>query len=329
MLILTRGHIAGLLTFGEYVEAVETCFRAHAEGRSLHPALMHVDAPEGEFHVKGGGLLDPEPVFALKSNGSFFHNRARHGLPNIQGAIILASAETGTPLALMDSVEITMQRTGAATAVAARYLARPEASVATVCGCGNQGRIQLRAVCHALPIRRAFAYSPDRPNADAARAFAAAMSAELGIAVDAAPDLWAALAESDVVVTATPARRAFIAAGDVRQGTFIAAVGADSPGKQELDARLTASASVFGDLLAQCIKVGEFQHPVSLGLARAEDFRGELGEVIVGRRPGRTSADEITIYDSTGTALQDAAAAAAVYRKATAAGIGTIIELAR
>jgi len=98
MLILTRSQIAGLLSFGEYVEVVEAAFRAYAEGRSLAPGLMHVAAPEGEFHVKAGGLLDPEPMFALKSNGSFFRNRERYGLPNIQGMIVLADAGAGPPV---------------------------------------------------------------------------------------------------------------------------------------------------------------------------------------------------------------------------------------
>src|SRR5882724_4176204 len=209
MLILTRSQIAGLLPFGEYVDVVESAFRAHAEGRSLPPALMHVAAPEGEFHVKAGGLLDPEPAFGLKCNGSFFQNRARYGLPNIQGLILLSSVENGRPLAVMDSMEITIHRTGAATAIAARYLARPESSDVTVCGCGNQGRIQLRAVCHSLPIRKAFAYSINRDNA---RAFAETMSRELAISVEAVD----AIAPCDVLLTCTPAKRPVVTLADVR-----------------------------------------------------------------------------------------------------------------
>jgi alanine dehydrogenase len=325
MLILTRSQIAGLLTFEEYVRVVEDAFRAHAEGRSLDPALMHVSAPDGEFHIKAGGLLAPEPYFALKANGGFFQNRERFQMPNIQGMVILASAANGLPLAVMDSMEITIQRTGAATAIAARYLARPESAVCTMCGCGNQGRIQFRAMCHALPIRKAFAFGLTLREA---QAFATAMSAELGIEIVPTADLHAALAESDVCVTCTPAKKALLAPGDVPSGMFIAAVGADSPDKQELDARLLPAASVFGDLLAQCAEVGEFHHGIAQGLVRREDFRGELGALITGKVRGRASAEEITIYDSTGTALQDAAAAVAAYRKAKASGIGVEIDLA-
>ena len=325
MLILTRSQIAGLLPFEEYVRVVEDAFRAHAEGRSLEPAIMHVDAPDGEFHIKAGGLLQPEPYFALKSNGGFFQNRARHNLPNIQGMVILASAATGLPLAVMDSMEITIQRTGAATAVAAKYLARPDSAVCTICGCGNQGRVQLRGLCHALPIRKAFAWDRQRETAEE---FARAMSAELGIEVIATTDLHGAVAQSDACVSATPARQPILGLGDLPPGIFLSAVGADSPDKQELDAHLLPDASVFGDLLAQCASVGEFHHGIAEGLVRREDFRGELGQLVTGRRPGRTSAEEITIFDSTGTAMQDVAAAVAVYQRANATGIGLSLQLA-
>jgi ornithine cyclodeaminase/alanine dehydrogenase len=138
----------------------------------------------------------------------------------------------------------------------------------------------------------------------------------------------AALSQSDVCVTCTPAKKALIGPGDVPRGMFLAAVGADSPDKQEIDARLLPAASVYGDLLAQCAEVGEFHHGIVQGLVRREDFRGELGALITGRVRGRTSAEEITIYDSTGTALQDAAAAVAVYGTARARGIGVEIDLA-
>ena len=324
MLILTRREIAGMLTFAEYVDAVEQGFRAYAEGRALAPALMHVCAPDGEFHVKAGGLLEPEPHFALKANGGFFRNRERFGLPNIQGMILLASAANGRPLAVMDSMEITIQRTGAATAIAARFLARPDSSVCTICGCGNQGRIQLRAICHARPIRRVFAFAASLAEAEA---FAASMTDELDIEVIAGSGLHEALAKSDVCITCTPSRRPLFAAADVRPGTFLAAIGADSPDKQELDERLLPMASVFRDLLDQCAEVGEFHHGIAHGLMRREDFRGELCALITGRTRGRTRADEITIYDSTGTALQDAAAAAAVYRRAREQGLGVEIDL--
>jgi alanine dehydrogenase len=325
MLILTRSQIAGLLSFEEYLTVVGHAFRAHAEGCAMQPALIHVAAPDGEFHVKAGGLLSPEPHFALKCNGGFFKNRELYGMPNIQGMVILANAANGLPLAVMDSMEITLQRTGAATAIAARYLARRDSSVVTICGCGNQGRIQLRGICHTLPIQKAFAYGL---SLEKTRAFAETMSAELNIVVEATSDLPTALRQSDVCVTCTPGRKTLLFAEDIPAGMFIAAVGADSPDKQELDPHLLALASVYGDLLEQCAEVGEFHHALDSGLVKREDFRGELSALIAGVVRGRTRPDEVTIFDSTGTALQDVAAAVAVYRKARQLGVGTEINLA-
>lgn len=319
MLLLSRSDVASLLAFPEYIQAVEDAFRLHAQGCALEPALAHVDADSGEFHIKAGGLRGATPYFALKVNGGFFQNRTRFGLPNIQGLIVLSRADNGLPLAAMDSIEITIQRTGAATAVAARLLARPDSRVCVVCGCGNQGRVQLRALCHALPLQHAFAWSrqPER-----ARAFAVEMSRELGIEVKPADDLPAALAQSDVCVTCTPAKAPFIRRADIPPGMFIAAVGSDSPDKQELDADLVAASIVVADLRDQAARVGEVHHAVAAGLMRPDEVAAELGEILAGKAEGRTSTGEIVIFDSTGTALQDVAAAAAVYERACARGVG-------
>jgi ornithine cyclodeaminase/alanine dehydrogenase len=325
MKLLTRPQVASLLSFEDYVAGVEQAFRLHADGRSLAPRLMHVDAPDGEFHVKGGGLWLDGWYFALKANGSFFGNPARHGLPAIQGAILLFDAEQGSPLALLDSGEITIQRTGAATAVAARLLARPDSSVVTICGCGRQGRVQLKALAHVLPLTRAFVWDV---NPDAARALASAAPPRAGLAVEAVTDLEAAVRGSDAVATCTPSRAPFIRRAWLRPGTFVAAVGADSPGKQELDADVLAPpAVVVVDLLEQAAHVGELQHALGAGLMTEGAVRGELGEIIAGRRPARTSDDEVIIFDATGTALQDVVAAVAAYRRAVETGAGTEIDL--
>ena len=325
MLILTRSQIAGLLQFEEYVAVVGAAFRAHAEGCSMPPALMHVERARWRVPHQGRRLAHARTVLRAQIQRRLLSQPRTLGMPKIQGMVILANASNGLPLAVMDSMEITIQRTGAATAIAARYLARRESSVVTMCGCGNQGRIQLRAICHALPIRKAFAFGL---TLEKSRAFAAAMSGELNIVVEATNDLPSALRQSDVCVTCTPAKKALIFPADVPPGMFLSAVGADSPDKQELDQHLLPLASVYGDLLDQCAEVGEFHHGIERGLVTRQDFRGELGALIAGTVRGRTGADEITIYDSTGTAIQDVAAAVAVYRKAKAAGIGTELDLA-
>jgi len=323
MLILTRSQIAGLLSFDEYVQVVEDAFRAHAEGRSLQPALMHVAAPDGEFHIKAGGLLTPEPYFALKANGGFFKNRERFNLPNIQGMVILASAETGKPLAVMDSMELTIQRTGAATAIAARYLARPESQVAMIFGCGTQGRVQLAALRHQLDIRRVFVHDTD---AAAAQAFASEIARDrLDVDVPVRPKL--AARASDVIVTCTSARTPFLRPDDVRAGTFIAAIGADNPEKNEIEPSLMAKARVVTDLTEQCNHMGDLHHAIRAGTMQAADVHAELGELVAGRKPGRMAAHEITLFDGTGVGIQDVAAAACAFRRARLAESGSILRL--
>ena len=325
-LLITRSEVASLLGLAECIDAVEEAFRLHAEGRSLPPGVLETLTEGGGFHIKAAGLrLRGGSYFAAKVNGNFPLNPERFGLPTIQGVVVLCDAERGRPLAVMDSMELTALRTAAATGVAAKYLARPDSKVATVCGCGVQGRVQLRALAEVLPLEKVYAL-----DADAARAeeFAREMSDELGLKVAAASSLREAAGESDVCVTCTPSRRPVLMRGDVRPGAFVAGVGADNPLKQELDPALMASGKIVADILEQCASIGDLHHAIEAGAVKRSDVYAELGEVVAGRRPGRTSAEETIIFDSTGTALQDVAAAAVVYEKAVRAGVGVRLNLA-
>jgi len=317
-LVLTRSDVLALLTLPECIAAVERAFRLHAERRTLPPGVLGVPAAGGGFHIKAAGLVGDPSYFAAKTNANFPAN-SRRGLPTIQGTVLLADAGNGVPLAVMDSGSITALRTGAATAVAAKHLARPDSRTATLVGCGVQGEIQLAALAAVLPLEQAWVI-----DVDAVRAAGLAKRATdaLGIRVEPAADLAAALRRSDVCVTCTPSRRPIVWQADVRAGAFIAAVGADSQGKQELDPALVAAATLVVDLLEQCAEIGELQHALGAGLLTRERVHAELADVVAGRRPGRTRLDEITIFDSTGTALQDVAAAVVVYEKARAAGRG-------
>ncbi|MBY0502314.1 MAG: ornithine cyclodeaminase family protein [Bryobacteraceae bacterium] len=316
-ILLNRAVLEPLLTLDDCISAVDDAFRAHGEGRVEPPGLLHAETPKGEFHIKAGVMSLGQPFFAIKINGGFFGNRVNYQMPNIQGLVLLCDGNHGYPLALMDSKAITVKRTGAATAVAAKYLARPESSVATICGCGTQGAIQLEALLRLFPLRKVHAHSR---SAASMERFSQECSARFGVAVTPAPDLEAALADTDICVTCTPAKGAFVKQAWVRPGTFVAAVGADSPDKQELDPALLQGNKVVADILDQCLHVGEIHHGVSGGFLTAEGVHAELGQIIAGLRPGRTSPDEITIFDSTGTALQDLAAAMVVYRKVSAGG---------
>ena len=325
-LVLTQEDVRALLGFDECIAAVEAAFRLHAEGRSLAPGVLGIPSRGGGFHIKAAGLELGRLYFAAKTNANFSDNPRRHGLPAIQGVIVLCDGGDGRPLAVMDSIEVTIRRTAAATAVAARRLARADSRVATICGCGRQGRAQLQALARVLPLERAYAVDADE---SVARAFSEELSAELGLDVRAATDLGAAVGASDVCVTCTPSRQPFLRRDHVKAGTFVAAVGADSADKQELEPALLAASVLVVDVLEQCAAIGELHHALEAGLLTRDGVHAELAEIVAGRKPGRRSNDDIAIFDSTGTALQDVAAAAAVYEKAAAAGAGLSVSFGR
>jgi len=324
MRILSRTDVLELLTLRDCIAAVEQAFRSHAEGHTFGPGVLGVPTVDGGFHIKAAGLGGQRSYFAAKTNANFPDNPRRHGLPTIQGTVVLADARTGEPLAVMDSGSVTALRTGAATAVAAKYLARRDARRATIVGCGVQGEIQLAAIACVLPLEHVWVLDSD---AGRAAGLAARASAQLGIPVEVGTDLRTSLRGSDVCVTCTPSHRAFVSREDVAAGTFIAAVGADNRGKQELEPALVASATLVVDVLEQCAEIGELQHALAAGLMTREQVHAELGDVVLGRRPGRTQDGEITIFDSSGTALQDVAAAIVVYERARDTGRGTEVKL--
>jgi alanine dehydrogenase len=300
-LLLGRADVERLLPAGACIEAVEEAFRDHALGKVPAPGILGMHAANGGFHVKAGFLGS---YFAAKVNANFPGNTE---LPTIQGAVILFDATDGRPLAIMDSISITAIRTAAATAVAVKYLAREDCDTMLICGCGGQAAAQLKALLCVRKPRRIFAYDRD---ASRASAFSARFSAEV------AGDLAEAARASDIVVTCTTATRFFITPEMIRPGAFIAAVGADNDNKHEIDPRLLAQVKVVTDLTEQAARIGDLHHAIEAGVMTAADVHAELGEVIAGRKRARESADEIIVFDSTGTGLQDVAAAIAVYRRA-------------
>ena len=324
-LLLTRGDVAALLRLDECIAAVEHAFALQAEGKALGPGALGLHVPGGGFHVKAAGLRLERSYFAAKLNANFPDNAARWGLPTIQGVVVLSDGETGQPLAIMDSMEITALRTGATTAVAARYLARPDARVATIVGCGRQGRIQIAAVARVRTLTRIHAVDAD--PAVAAR-FAQEMSAELGVEVRAAGRVADVAPGSDIVVTCTPSRGPLLHRADVAPGTFVGAVGADNEHKQELEPALMAAGTIVVDNLEQCAAIGDLHHALAAGAVSLDQVHAELAQVVAGQKPGRRTADEITIFDSSGVAVEDVAAAVAVYEKALAAGRGLSVDLA-
>jgi ornithine cyclodeaminase/alanine dehydrogenase-like protein (mu-crystallin family) len=305
-LIITRRDVRRVMQPADYLEAVEMGFRAGAMGKADAPRPMHIPMARGGFHAKGASISLGRDYVAMKINGNFPGNPAKHGLPTIQGAIFLADGSNGALLAIIDSIEVTIQRTAAASALAAKLLARPDSTTLLICGCGEQGRAHAAAMREILPIARCLFWDLDP-------AAAHSLAAELdGIAVQ---DLNLSAGQADVIACCTTARVPFLGLGMVRPGTFIAAVGADNPDKSEIAPALMAAAKVVTDVTAQCAEMGDLHHAIEAGTMAAADIHAELGEILVGEKTGRASPDEIVIFDSTGTGLQDVAVAAAIYER--------------
>jgi alanine dehydrogenase len=307
-LLLSRSEVAQLLTMPECIDAVEKMFRKLGEGKLPAPGILGITSERGGLHIKAGLLPGAPDCIVAKLNTNYPRNPSEHDLPTIQGLIVVFDGSNGRPVAVLDSIDITIKRTAAASAVAAKYLARPDSSVATICGCGSQAHAQLTALQSVFPLRKIYAF-------DSRHEAALEFAATFGNKVEAVAELRGALQESDIAVTCTTATEFFVRKEDVPPGMFIAAVGADDTHKQEIDPALIAFAKVVADNLDQSCTIGDTHHAIAAGLIRKKDVYAELSEIVAGKKPGRTSNDEITIFDSTGIALEDAVCAVAVYEK--------------
>jgi ornithine cyclodeaminase/alanine dehydrogenase len=305
VLLLSADDIRNLLTWADAVSAVEAAFHALGTGAAPTPGILGFHISGGGFHIKAGLSQLEGGYFVTKINANLPANSDR-GLPTIQGVIALFSAVDGRVLALLDSSELTARRTGAATAVAAKYLSRSEANSLTLIGCGVQAYAQIRAVCEVRPIERVFTYDLKQ---DAAEVMAHRIEHDIDIEAEPVPLARAGTLLSDIIITCTSSRTPVLFLDDVRPGTFVAAVGADNPEKHEIDAPLLRKARVVADLVAQCQTIGDLHHADVSG---AE----ELAAFVAGFAEKPASDDEIIVFDSTGIALQDVFAAAHVYEKA-------------
>ncbi|HEU5164744.1 MAG TPA: ornithine cyclodeaminase family protein [Chitinophagaceae bacterium] len=322
-LLLTRRDVANLLTITECMDAVENAFGLYANGKMMAPKVLGIHVDNGGFHIKAGVLESDKTYFAAKSNANFPNNSIQYGLPTIQGVIIVCDGRNGRLLSLIDSIEITILRTGAATGIAAKYLALPDARVATICGCGNQGKISLKALMEVRKLELIYAFDIDPLQAEK---LTQEFSNEIKVISITANDLHNALIQSHICVTCTPSKKPFIHAEDIMPGTFIAAVGSDSEEKQELFSDLIAKNKIVVDMAEQSATIGELHHAIKQGLTTVDSIHAELGQIITGQKPGRESDKEIIIFDSTGTALQDVASATIVYEKALINKIGTSLN---
>lgn len=313
-LLLTQSEVRSLVTVEEAVAAVEEAFAAHGRGETLMPAKVYIDLERyhGDFRAMPAYFSG---AAGLKWVNAHPENPAKHGLPTVRGMYILSDPATADPLAVMDATWLTAARTGASAAVATRHLARAGARSVGFVGSGAQARTLLgamRVVLQDLEIVAAD-HTPE-----AADRFAAEAGGRAGSLADAAG--------CDIVCTATPSLSPVVDRAWIRPGTHINAMGADGHGKQELDPRILLDGLVVVDDIAQAQGSGEVNVPLRKGQLALEDLGANLGEIVAGRKTGRADDQQITIFDSTGLAIQDVALARVVYRAAREKGVGVGID---
>lgn len=326
MTILTEADLrtAVKLDF-DAVACVENAFRALATLPVAMPPILRLDIPEhhGEVDVKTAYVPGLDG-FAIKISPGFFDN-PKLGLPSTNGMMVLLSAKTGLVEALLlDNGYLTDVRTAAAGAVAARHLAREDATVAAIYGAGMQAHLQLEALKLVRPIEEARIWARDAVKAERA---AAELREKLGILVCAESDAARAAAGADVIVTTTPSTEPLVHAGFVSSGQHITAMGSDAEHKNEIAPAVLKLADLYvADSARQTRRLGELHHAIDAGLIAADAEVTELGAIIAGKRHGRRSASDITIADLTGTGVQDTAIATLARDRAKTAGAGTVFE---
>jgi ornithine cyclodeaminase len=322
MWIINEQDARALVSVEDAIAEVEKTFAAMARGQARnYPVVREVVGYQDAVYGVKTGCDTSAPLLGLKAGGYWPHNLER-GLTNHQSSTVLFDPETGRASAVVSANYLTGVRTGAASAIASKYLSRPDSRVLCLIGTGVQAVYQLRATLAVRPIREVHAWDPSAQNL---AKFGETVK-ELGLHFVAHTDRQAAVAGADIVITVTPSQQALVEKSWVRAGTHISAMGADTKGKQELDPALVAAAALFVDEAAQAISIGECQHAYRAGLISEQSFRGSLGEVIAGLCEGRRDSQEITLFDGTGVALQDLVVADLAVRLAATRGLGSQVD---
>ena len=320
-LILSRSEMIGLLTPAEYNGCVEQAYRMHGERRFYMDPKGHIvlDRFPGEWEAMPSYIEEPHAA-ACKWVSIREWNRERFNLPTVFSILIYTHPETGFPLAIVDGSYHTVMRTGAAAAVSAKWMARKNSRRLAIVGAGHMAEGVLATCNEVFPFDDVRVWSRSQATLD--HFVAAEQPKYKTFTIVASTRLEDVVPGADVVVTVTPARVPIIKNEWISPGMHIAAVGADKKGDQELAGVILTRARIFVDDIRQCRTDGEINVPLSEGLIKESDIAGEIGEVIVGKKPGRTSDTDITLFDSTGIALQDSATVPLEYERAVAAGVG-------
>jgi alanine dehydrogenase len=324
VLWLAEEDVTSLLNMDDAIAAVEKAFADHGRCLTQMPPKSYL------YFSKYDGDLRAMPTYleGLEAAGVKIVNvHARNpeiGLPTVMALLVLNSPKTGAPVSIMGATYLTSMRTGAAGAVAAKHLARPKSRVVGLVGAGVQARTQLLGLSKIFEIERVIVSDRSIDNAKSFVKYASKfLDCDYHLTTDAKD-----ACDCDILVTATPARRPVVKESWVKAGTHINAIGADAQGKQELQSSLTRKAKIVVDDIAQAAHSGEVNVPISEGALKPDDIFAQIGEIIVGKKPGRTCEEEITIFDSTGLGIQDVAVGSVVYEKALSSGMGVWLKLA-
>ena len=312
MKIISLEEVKTVLPALDLIPAIEAGFVAYSQGRAVVPPIGELLLAKGEVHIKYGYLRQDE-YYVIKVASGFYEN-PRLGLPSSNGLMLLFSQQTGELVSIvLDEGHLTDVRTAVAGAIAAKYLAPKNVERIGIVGTGTQARLQLEYLKQVTTCRQVLAWGRGRPQLQRYRRD----MEPHGFAVDTTRDGGDILRTCNLVVTATPATAPLLSVADLQPGTHVTAVGADTPEKQELDSAILANADVVvADSIAQCLERGEIHKAVQAGHV-TQDALVELGDVIAGRRTGRTSEDQITVVDLTGVAVQDIKITCAVFEALT------------
>ena len=326
VLVLAKEDIESLVTMDDAITAVEEGFKAYNSDRAVVPFPVALNVPDGngDVHIKPGYVIGSQSYTVKIASG--FYDNPKRGMSASHGMLLLFDSRTGHPLCFeVDRCFLTDLRTAAAGAAAAKALAKKSVSRVAVIGTGTQARLQVLALSRVRPFQELRVWGRDAAKAEA---YASEMSSSLGVKVVRAETAEDAVRGAEVIVTATSSTSPVVRAEWISGGAHITAMGSDEPGKQELDPKLLARADkVVVDSLKQCARLGELHHALDAGMMKEDDVHAELGEVLLGKKPGRESDKEVTVCDLTGIAVQDVAISGFVYEKAKRAGKGFYIEV--
>ena len=325
-LILNREEVASILTMKDTIEAVEQAFRDLAEGKAEMPlrSTIRVAQPPGVINVMPA-YLGTMGALGMKLVSSYPENPGKFQMPTVQATILYSDHKSGRLLAVMDGGYITAIRTGAASGVATRYMARQESASAGVLGSGIQAETQLAAVCAVRPIKSVRVFSPTPAHRES---FAKRMSAKLGLQVTAVDQAEKAVRRLDIVIAASSAKKPIIQGDWLAPGSHINGIGSHTTDARELDEVAIKCAKVVVDSMEAAMReAGDLLMPIADGVIGKDHIFAELGDLVLGKKLGRSSAEEITLFKSQGLAIEDVSTAKLVYEKAVAQGIGTELPI--